>query len=89
MWLIDHGMELLARNVEVEGGEIDLVMDDAGTRVAVEVRSITGDGDPIDAVSHSKRAHVRRLGSTVGAHRVDYVGIGFRTWGVEIHWVPG
>ena len=33
-----HGMHLLARNAQARGGEIDLVMLDAGTVVFVEVR---------------------------------------------------
>lgn len=81
-------MELLASNIEVDGGEIDLLMTDGAALVAVEVRAITGDGDPIDAVSAAKRAHVERVAATVGARRSDFVGVGFRTWGVEVHWLP-
>lgn len=33
-----HGLRLLARNVQSRGGELDLVMLDAGTLVFVEVR---------------------------------------------------
>lgn len=33
-----HGLHLLARNAQARGGEIDLVMLDAGTVVFVEVR---------------------------------------------------
>ena len=79
----------MARNVVVERGEIDIVAIDSSATVAVEVRAITGDGDPIDAVDPSKRAHVHRLASRSGADRVDYLGVGFRSWGVEVHWVPG
>ena len=82
-------MDLIGRNVEATGGEIDLLMRDRGSRVIIEVRAITGDGDPIDAVGTAKRDHVRRLGGGIGASRVDFVGVGFRSWGVEVHWVPG
>jgi len=88
-WLGEQGMSPLTRNLEVAGGELDLVMSDRGRRVAVEVRSVTRDGDPIDAVDERKRQHVRGLASTAGISRVDYLGIGFRSWGVEVHWVPG
>jgi Holliday junction resolvase-like predicted endonuclease len=64
-------------------------MSDDSARVLVEVRTITGKGDPIDAVDDAKRSHIRRLASKVRASRVDYVGVGFRSWGVEVHWVPG
>jgi Holliday junction resolvase-like predicted endonuclease len=80
---------LVARNVEIGGGEIDLLMSDDSTRVAVEVRTVTGEGDPIDAIDDAKRGRVRRLAGMVRASRVDYLGIGFRVWGVEVHWVPG
>lgn len=77
----------MARNVEVDGGEIDILVQDGRGRVAVEVRTVTGDGDPIDAVDPNKRMHVRRLAGRLGVSRVGYLGIGFRPWGVEVHWV--
>lgn len=82
-------MTPIARNVEVDGGEIDLLMSDHARKVAVEVRTVTGEGDPIDAIDPGKRRHVARLAGKVGAGRVDFLGIGFRRWGVELHWVPG
>jgi len=88
-WLAAKGLVPVARNVAVEGAEIDLLMSDGFTRVAVEVRAITGAGDPIDAIDRGKRRHVGRLAGKVGAGRVDHLGIGFRPWGVEVHWVPG
>jgi Holliday junction resolvase-like predicted endonuclease len=87
--LTTKGLAPIACNVEVDGGEIDLVMSDHARKVAVEVRAVTGAGDPIEAVDRGKRRHVGRLAGKVGAHRVDYLGIGFRPWGVEVHWVPG
>jgi len=62
---------------------------DEGTRVAVEVRTITGPGDPIDAVAPAKRAHVTRIARSHGVQRADFLGVGLRPWGVEFHWVPG
>jgi len=88
-WLARQGMTPIARNVEVEGGEIDLVMSDMNTKVAVEVRTVTGPGDPVDAIDHRKRRHVSRLAAQARAGRVDYLGIGIRPWGIEVHWVPG
>jgi len=64
-------------------------MTDRGRRVAVEVRTTTRDGDPIDAVNSAKRVRVRRLGSMIGANRVDFLGVCLRPNRVEIHWVPG
>ena len=88
-WLAEQGLTLLAQNVEVDGGEIDLLMADGTRTVAVEVRAVTRDGDPIDAVDEAKRSHVRRLAGKTGVSRVDFVGVGFRPWGVEVHWLPG
>ena len=88
-WLAGQGLSVRGRNLEIEGGELDILACDGSTRVAVEVRTITGPGDPIDAVDCSKRAHVRRLAGSVGVTRVDFIGIGFRPWGVEVHWLPG
>lgn len=36
--LISHGLRILERNFRVRGGEIDLIADDKGTLVFVEVR---------------------------------------------------
>jgi putative endonuclease len=89
LWLANQGLVELGRNVPVAGGEIDLIMSDNGRRVAVEVRSVSTGDDPIDAVDTVKRTHVARIAARAGLSRVDLVGVGFRPWGVEIHWVPG
>ncbi len=73
----------------VDAGEIDILAIDDGTRVVVEVRSITGTGDPIDAVSPDKRRQVSQLASRIGAGRVDFVGIGIGPDAAVVHWVPG
>lgn len=87
--MTEKGLVVTARNVHVHGGEIDLLANDGGARVVVEVRTVTGPGDPIDAVDPAKRAHVNRLGRQLGASRVDFIGVGLRHWGLEMHWVPG
>lgn len=84
-----RGLVIVRRNVTVDDGEIDLIARDGDTRVAIEVRTTTGPGDPIDAVDRAKRLHVATLGRKVGASRVDFIGVGLRSWGIEIHWVPG
>ena len=55
-------MRILARNWHRPGGELDLVADDRGTCVFVEVRSRTGldFGHPLEAISPQKRAQVIR-----------------------------
>lgn len=71
------------------GGELDIVATDGSTRVVVEVRSVTGPGDPIDAITTSKRRHVRRLATHVRASRTDFVGVAIGERGLTVHWVPG
>jgi putative endonuclease len=57
------GLDILARNWRRdgrEGGELDIVADDAGCCVFVEVRSRTGEdrGHPLESITPQKRAHV-------------------------------
>lgn len=88
-WLEGRGLRVVARNVSVRGGEIDLLARDGNQLVAVEVRTVTRLGDPIDAVDGAKRRHVARIAAAAGASRVDMVGVGLDRSGVVVHWVPG
>jgi putative endonuclease len=87
-FLIDHGLEVIASNVRVGRGELDLLAMDKGARVAVEVRTITGVGQPIDAADPAKRQTVRRLAREAGASRVDFIGVRIDSDAVVFHWVP-
>ena len=88
-FLTDHGLKVVSRNVQVDRGELDLLAIDRGTRVAVEVRTVTAGQDPIDAVGPSKRRRVRGLAGRVGAARVDFIGVRLSRDYVLVHWVPG
>jgi Holliday junction resolvase-like predicted endonuclease len=66
-----------------------LVARDGTTTVVVEVRTITGDGDPLDAVDATKRRRVSSLARRVGARRVDFLGVALRPDAVVFHWLPG
>lgn len=88
-WLTEHDLQIEATNVVIDGGEIDIIARDGPTIVVVEVRTITGTGDPIDAVPDEKRRRVRRLAGGVRAGRVDFVGVAVRPSAIEFHWVPG
>lgn len=88
-----QGLRILTRNWRHPDGELDIVADDHGTCVFVEVRSRTGEafGHPLEAVSGRKRAQVIRaaklylatepLVSSTGTgfqgYRFDVVGVGF------------
>ncbi|MGA8040784.1 MAG: YraN family protein [Acidimicrobiia bacterium] len=86
--LFARGMDLVEHNLAVGKGEIDLLMSDGGAPVVVEVRAITGEGDPIDAIGLDKREQVRRLARHLRPSRVDLVGIGIRPTHIIFHWVP-
>ena len=88
-FLDDHGLQVVGANVRIARGEIDILAIDQGERVAVEVRTITGEGEPIDAADHSKRNQVHRLARLAGANRVDFVGVRISPEAVTFHWVPG
>jgi putative endonuclease len=85
--LAAKGLRIVARNWRQPGGEIDLVADDGGICVFVEVRSRTGEefGHPLEAISPQKRAQVVRsarlyLASEAPAadgYRFDVVGVLF------------
>lgn len=58
------GLTVLARNVRLPAGEIDIVAQDADELVMVEVKTRIGDGSmsPDEAVSAAKLARLDRLG---------------------------
>jgi len=85
-----QGFRVIARNWRVtgrEGAELDIVADDRGTCVFVEVRSRTGEGKghPLEAVTSHKRAQVIRAARLYLAmespiaegYRFDVVGVTF------------
>lgn len=82
------GFQILDRNWRNRSGELDLVVRDGNTLVAVEVktRSGTGYGNPLEAITTQKMARLRRLlldwaraeGARGVALRVDAVGITLR-----------
>ena len=53
-------------NVRARSGEIDLLALDRRERVAVEVRTISGTADPIDAVDEANRALAEAASPTPG-----------------------
>lgn len=90
-FLSDRGCSLIERNVIVDGGELDLVVDHAGRVVVVEVKTSSNGDDPIEAVSDAKAARVRRGadGYRWVVDRVDVVAVTLDRSGVTIRWLPG
>ncbi len=62
-FLVALGYQVLARNVRFRFGEIDIVAEDHGVLVFVEVKTRTGTGfgTPAEAVTAAKRARLVRL----------------------------
>ncbi|MFO7300443.1 MAG: YraN family protein [Actinomycetes bacterium] len=88
-FLASHGLQVVATNVRVGRGEIDILALDHGVRVAVEVRTSRGREDPVDAADPGKRRRASRLAWQAGARRFDVIGVGVGDGVVEFHWVPG
>jgi len=93
-FLTRRGGLIVARNVVVGGGEIDLVVRWADGHAAVEVRTIGPDAiqsDPVERISQRKLAQVRRLAGLLtpryGPMRVDFVGVVVDRSGVVVRWL--
>jgi putative endonuclease len=93
-FLAGRGGVVVARNVEVGGGEIDLVVRWSDGHAAVEVRTVGPDAtaeDPVDRITRQKMARVARLArlldSRYGPMRVDFVGVGIGVERVTVRWL--
>ncbi|GAA2079181.1 YraN family protein [Aeromicrobium halocynthiae] len=83
--LVSLGMTIVATNWTSRYGEIDLVARDGGTLVVCEVKTRTGSafGGPLEAVTPTKAARLRRLAAHwLEVHdvepeslRIDVVGV--------------
>jgi putative endonuclease len=75
-----RGLRIVVRNWRRPEGEIDVVADDGGTCVFVEVRSRTGEerGHPLETVTPRKRAQVIRAARLYLAHEAPAAAAGYR-----------
>ncbi|NND01865.1 MAG: YraN family protein [Acidimicrobiia bacterium] len=89
-FLEKRGACVLARNVEVGGGELDLVVDFAGERVVVEVRTANRQDVAPELVSLAKESQVRRLAAMLDppVFRIDIVTVLIAAAGLRIRWTP-
>jgi putative endonuclease len=84
-FLIEAGMEIVARNWRCRHGEVDIIAADGATLVFCEVktRSALGFGTPLTAITASKLLRLRRLvglylvetGGHRGSVRIDAIGV--------------
>jgi Holliday junction resolvase-like predicted endonuclease len=79
---------VIGRNVRCPPGEIDLVVEWHGARVAVEVRCRRG-GDPIEEITDRKLDHVRCAARVAGSERLDLVAVRLDEFGASVRWIPG
>ena len=96
-FLIQHGLQVVARNVRCPLGEIDLVARDGKTLVFIEVKSrfAAGYGAPQELVSRSKQRRLTRLAHWyLKQHRLenqparfDVVAISWQDAKPEIAWI--
>ncbi len=88
-FLTARGASIVARNVQVGRGEIDLIAVIDGIRVAVEVKT-RRTGDAAAALDRRKlqaiRSSIRRLHPPV--HRLDLVTVELSPDGVDVGWRP-
>jgi putative endonuclease len=85
-WLTAHGWQILERNWRCRWGEIDLIADDHGTRVFVEVKARQSGmfGSGAEAVHRKKQLRIRRAASAYmqnrpeGPCRFDVISIAWR-----------
>ena len=88
--LVRQGLRIITRNYRCRAGEIDVVADDRGTVVFVEVKERGGDshGTAVEAVTPEKRRRILRAanafaaqhGRADGCYRFDVVSI---DWGPD------
>ena len=89
-YLRRRGMRILEVNYRCRLGEIDIVADEVGTVVVVEVKSKGGPrfGRPEEMVTMAKRRKLTVLAVTWLRHR-GYVGKGVRFDVVAVDWAGG
>jgi len=95
-FLVEKGFRILQRNYRCRTGEIDLVAEDRGTLVFVEVKTRVEDSEmlPEAALTHTKKKRICRAAREFmkvnrlvdRLYRVDLVGIEYRDNGTcRIH----
>jgi Holliday junction resolvase-like predicted endonuclease len=89
VFLVRHGVEVLARNVRVAAGEIDLIGLVDGRRVLFEVRTTTKWAHPDDLFPERKRRRLRRLAAVTQCSRVDLIWVFLSEHGPRIRWIRG
>jgi len=88
-FLVERGYTVVERNARVHGDELDLIMRERSTLIAVEVKTTTNGADPFEAVDEDKMYRIRRAvdGYRLQISRIDVVAVTISSEGSTIHWV--
>jgi putative endonuclease len=88
-FLGDRGYRLIERNARVDGDELDLIMAQGSTIVAVEVKTTSNGADPFDAIDEDKMFRLRRAVDAYQLRitRIDVIAVMLSDLGATIHWV--
>jgi putative endonuclease len=88
-FLVERGYRLIERNARVDGDELDLIMADGPTIVAVEVKTTTNGADPFEAIDDDKMYRVHRAADAYRPRvsRVDAIAVMIGDRGATVHWV--
>lgn len=84
-FLIKHNYKILARNLELFCGEIDILAQDKGTIVIVEVKTVRGSGFGLaqELVRYKKQQKLKLLARTLEQKypnrtiRIDVIGVDY------------
>jgi len=89
-FLVRRGATVMARNLRLWPGEIDLLVTIGGSLVAVEVKTRVG-ADPVEEFTDLKAERVRRSGDRMARRpqRYDLVAVRLTPVGAEVRWLPG
>jgi putative endonuclease len=87
-FLQDRGATIVARNVRIGRGELDLIVAFGDELAAVEVKTGSAGSEPIYHFDVDKQRQVRALAATRRIGRVDYVGVVRSADGVAVRWLP-
>ena len=88
-FLVERGYQPIERNARVDGDELDLIVVDGSTIVAVEVKTTSNGADPFEAVDEDKMYRIRRAvdAHTLDITRIDVIAVKIGREGATIHWV--
>lgn len=86
----------MTRNLDIGGGEVDIVMTLRGALVCVEVKTVGSTAtalSPIERLTSGKLHQVRSLANQLAAAehrpvRVDFVGVAVGVHGATVEWRP-